>query len=125
MFLAIVLMLTNIEATTGTQVCSVLKSDSSILGGVQAVLLYDSSLLKFESLEVTKGVNSLNAEKPGKLVFAVSNVNPALPAEIAKICFSPLRPGTGELKLTEVVAGDGSGKRLELTIKNASVEVDR
>jgi hypothetical protein len=58
-------------------------------------------------------------------MLAISNVNPSLPSEMAKICFSPLRAGTGELKLTQVVAGDSEGNPLELTTKDATVVVDQ
>jgi hypothetical protein len=125
MILAILLTLTGMELGPGMQACTNVQSDSESLGGVQAVIVYDAGLLRFESFSAFRGINYYNAEKPGEISFVLVNITPALPQKMAEVCFTPVRVGIGELKLTQAVASDTSGNRLEVSTEKAQVTTRR
>ena len=124
MILAILLLLTEIEGSPGAPVCTTLQSDCNSLGGIQAVIEYDPTLLAFQSFSAFKGLNYYNNKKRGEISFAIVHLTPALPSKIAEVCFQPLRAGTGELKLGHLVASNTLGRRLELETKKIAVKIE-
>jgi hypothetical protein len=125
MILAILLILTGMEVNPGKPACTSIQSDSAFLGGVQAVIEYDAGLLRFESFSAFRGINYYNADKPGEISFVLVNITPSLPQKMAEVCFTPVRFGNGELKLTQAVVSDTAGNRLEVTTEKATVTTRR